>query len=329
MRVAGGILVVIGLGAVAFGAAAFMHPEGMGGFLKDLGVTGRERPTTTTQRTDSTPTTSAPDPVAERKRYDDLMRQGHGAYDKARFGPASTNYLLATAAAPDSSARKAAERGLHRALLARYLVEDARDTVEGDARAAYRELATAAEDSPTEARWMRAARMAASYGFAPETVHAVEQALMAARRGGVVSTRLTAALTTAGSMREHLLTALRGRGLYGSLATGAGTSEDDEPSGIGGVGNARLPFGSFDAEMRKQLKHAVQLQEAGEFEFELAAPDKDHRERHRRLALGSLQEARDIYSAALDMDPQSKDVEERLGQVTRMIAALRKDSIGR
>ena len=269
-----------------------------------------------------------------RKRFDELVAKGHEAYDKARFASASTNYLLATAAAPTPNDEEVAERSLHRALLARFLVEDAQKTVEGDPRAEYDRLAREAQTSPTEARWMAAAQVAATYGFRSETVHATEQALSGARRGGDVGRRLMAALTTAGSMKKHLDAAIRGAGLFGSsetspTASGIGSTEsmdDDEASGIGSVGNRGIPFGSFDEDMRRQLKRAVELQEVGEYEYDLAGPDQEHRGRHRRIALGNLQEARDIYSNALDMDPDSKDVQRRMRQVMQMIAGLRKDS---
>lgn len=331
MRIAVTVLVVVGIAGVAFGTAGYMHPDGMNGFLADLGLAGR--------KTTLEPTADSSTPTVEvgksRKRFDELVAKGHAAYDKARFASASTNYLLATAAAPTPNDEEVAQRSLHRALLARFLVEDSQTTVDGDPRAEYDRLAREAQSSPTEARWMAAAQVAATYGFRSETVHATEQALSGARRGGDVGRRLMAALSTAGSMQKHLEAAIRGAGLFGSsesspTASGIGGAEtvdpDDEASGIGSVGNRGIPFGSFDEDMRRQLARAVELQKVGEYEYDLAGPEQEHRGRHRRIALGNLQEARDIYSNALDMDPDSKDVQRRMRKVMQMIAGLRKHS---
>ena len=78
--------------------------------------------------------------------------------------------------------------------------------------------------------------------------------------------------------------------------------------------------------MRRRLREAWNLQKTGIAEYELAGPESANRAEHRRKALDALKGARDIYLAAKEEDPQSRGIEDRIHEVTRMIAELRKDS---
>ena len=88
-----------------------------------------------------------------------------------------------------------------------------------------------------------------------------------------------------------------------------------------------VPFGAFDAAMRKRLERAVEAERQGLEHFAQAGPDGQDRERHRSEALKLLREARDAYNDALEMDPDSRAAEARMRQVMRALGQLNKEVV--
>ena len=70
----------------------------------------------------------------------------------------------------------------------------------------------------------------------------------------------------------------------------------------------------------------MRFQKQGTEEYALAGPDGTDRADHRRRALEALRKARDVYLLAQDEDARSMDLQDRLKEVTLMIAQLRKDA---
>lgn len=327
-------LLVVGL---ALGASVYVHPDGADGVLRMLGIERRSEPQAASG-------TRTPDRLVDRTAAaDKQIRNGDVSYDQGDFDQAYTAYMIAMTSAQTEAQRLRAETGQQRAVLAWALTHDPppADYADRTARDRLTELTARARARGTEDAWLEVALFAAGAALKSDLRDAVSSALDLAAGGGAVEMRLRAALAAAGPKERSLLAAMKARGLGAGLEAGATTAltgagalrhptDDDEPSGIGGVGSAprvRVPFGAFTAEMREKLKGAAQAEADGLEHFRLAGPEGTDRGMHRREAHRLLKEARDVFNEALEMDPDAREVERRLQTIMRALGQLNKERV--
>lgn len=328
------LLVVVTI-ALAVGVSVYVHPDGVQGVLGMLGLDGlvEERP-------------AAP-PATERvvdrtAAAEKQLVNGDASYDAGEFDQAWTAYGIAFGAAQTDAQTRRAATGMERAVLGWALTHDPppADYAGRTARDRFIELSSRARTERTEDAWLAVAQFAAAADLRTELRGTVSSALDLAVGGGPVEAVLRRSLRDAGPKERSLLTAMKARGLGAGLTVSGGASmdvadlhhpaSDDEPSGIGGVGTAprvRVPFGAFDAEMRERLREAAEAEAEGLEHFRLSGPDGTDRPAHRREALRLLKQARDVYNDALEMDPDSRDVERRMQTIMRALGQLNKETV--
>jgi hypothetical protein len=333
------------LGA-AFTGAALVHPGGLDGLTQDLldGLVS-SAPDTSAEATvgdsEAAPRAPSGDPALDAL---DELGKAERAYDAGRFDSAVTFFGVARMMLEDPAQHARAASGLERAVLAcSVLAGSPRTSLSPEAaRTEFDRLKQQAESVPNEQNWLAASRFAAGAGLVAETPYVVERCLQSAVRGGPVEAQLRQGLS--GPRRGQLVKALLARGLDATLPTATvaatstetpngshGDGTDDGPSGIGNVGHAPLsstvPFGSFDTKMRERLRRAIQLEQRGREQYELARPGSADRKQHRHDAMELLKQAREILVDALEADPESRGVESHLQEVNKMLSFLKKDSL--
>lgn len=271
-------------------------------------------------------------------------------YDRGDFDGAVSNYGSARVLAANADERYRAAKGLEKSLLAWAVIRGAPKVggTPAELDAAYQKQLATAEASQDEKTWIDLVRWTSGAGLRDRLVYVVGQALDRARPGGHVQAVLEDSLLAAGTKRDLLAAAMASRGLgkgaplaalpvatasrpAPSAATppasgiGGTAKPPAEESGIGGVGQRGVPFGHFTADMRTKLRTAIELERKGTVAYGQAGPDSPNRADNRHTALTCLKEARDIYQAALEQDNDSRDLDERLKDVMRMLAQLKKD----
>jgi hypothetical protein len=304
-------------GAIAAGVVHLFHPGGLPPLLAKLADqiprTKRLAPPATVPE----PTTHSPDGEEE-------LHAAEKAYDAGDFAEA-TDLFIAAHAHTTSALRDRALRGLDKAVLAWALTRGAKATAspEPDVDAQLAEQVKAAELQPGEKAWYDALVFAAESGLRPRTKYLAQQAIGCATRGGPVEIRLRAVLPKAGSRAEALQAAMLRHGFLDRIDPRAAEiaalakQAADEAKGV--------PVGKFSTEMRAKLLRAVELEKTAEEEYALSGPDVSNRAVHRKAALVALREARDIYQAAEEEDPKSRQVGERLRNVMEMLSHINKE----
>jgi hypothetical protein len=326
------LLIVITLLA-GLGAAVFMHPRGADGVRDLLGI-GK------IWEAQSPATGGASDPVINKAQTTaNQLRYGDEAYDAGNFDGALTFYSIAIIS-DDATQRSAAQRGLARAVLAWAVVQDAPAPNfggrTGDER--YAELLGRASTEQTEQAWLDTVLFAAGAKRVADLPGAVDTLFEVVRTAGPVETRLQNVLRNGTRNAKNLTTAMTAIGLDhgGSGGMLAGLEHEDDASAGGarsGIGftnktapSYRIPFGEFPNSFRPKLEEAAKAEFEGLQHAEDAGPDGDDRPAHRREALRLLRIARDIYNEALEIDPESSDVQRHLKQVNIAYSRVRKSA---
>ncbi len=329
------LLLVVAL-AVAFAVAVGVHPDGLVGVerLVGLGPPDSEASSAKSPLPGAWPTTPA-------ERAENELTKAEAAYDRGEFRDALTFFGVAGVAATDETQRRRASVGAERAVLAWALVDGAGvpDLRGASARERLAELLEKARVAGTEDAWLDVVLLAQGAGLKSELPAAVAAAYDVAVHGGPVERRAANFVGLAGPHAKALRAALAARGLdvpadfeptFTEPLRHPG-SHDDGPSGIGGVGAAaplkvpRVPRGAFDDAMRRRLEQAVIDERDGLEHFRLAGPDGTDRPLHRREAYRLLKKARDVYNDALEMDPRSSDCEARMQETMRALALASKE----
>ena len=330
------VLVTLGVGVLT---AAFMHDEGLEGLTTDLFGDGRRY---AGQEPDlPTPPTSSPKSWEKRDAVKKLARADK-SYDEGDFHNAVLDYSAAHKLAVDPSRRRRAREGLGKAVLADCLVRGAlpQRMSRDQALRKYERAKQEAESLPSETAWFKLVRFTAGADLREQLPYCVDRCLDAAVTGGPAESHVLKWLEASGGDPRPVLEALRARGLAVRVPKAITAranrkewrpedSDDGESSGIGSVGTRKtsIPYGVFDAEMRKRLGRAAELQDLGAYEYKLSGPNGTDRKSHRKKALTHLKEARAIYQDALAADSKSGGVETRLSEVNRMIVGLNKDRV--
>ena len=330
------LLLVIVVTGLALGASVYVHPDGSDGVLRMLGID---------RAPESAAATGAlPDRIVDRAAAaEKQVRNGDESYDSGDFNSAWTAYMIASTAAQTEAQRQRALAGQARAVLAWALtVNPPPANYQGrSGRDRMTELLARARSERSEDVWLQVALFASAAGLKSDLRDAVSSALDLAVGGGPVEMKLREALTVAGPKERSLLAAMKMRGLGEGLVVSGGTAsvdltdlrhtaEDDEPSGIGGVGSAprvSAPFGDFTSEMRTKLQAAAQAEYEGLEHFRLSGPDGTDRSMHRHAAHRLLKSVRDVYNEALEMDPDAREVERRLQTIMRALGQLNKELV--
>lgn len=328
------LLMLVGLCGVAAATVHVMHPSGLEGAMRSF--TGRPASGTaggTGARPADAPPSGAPngvpDPNAPRRTNREQIAQAERNWDRGDFDGAVSAYMAARALAGDDAERSKAVEGLHKSLLAWALCLRPPRDIAGEA--ALSKLVSTAESYPSEKAWFDALRAAAALRSADRLPYLATQTIEAARPGGPVEGLLLDGIRDAGNRGEDLAAALTRRGLgagsrTGPAPTGGGgtTAPPDTRSGIGGTATAGIPYGSFSAGMRDRLRQAVENERLGRIEADLAAPEGKDRIAHARKGVAYLRQAREVYMAAKDEDPDSRGLDDRISRVTRLLSDLKK-----
>ncbi|MCG3135565.1 MAG: hypothetical protein HMLKMBBP_03283 [Planctomycetes bacterium] len=337
MRPVHALLLVVGLCGVAAATVHVMHPSGLDGAIRSW--TGRTDPATSGSGggggSDPLRGTTGEPAVAQPKRSNrEQIEQAQRNWDRGDFDGAVSAYMAARALAGDDTERAKAVDGLHRSLMAWALcVKPPRDV----AAASLPKLVSTAESAGTEKAWFDALRAAAALRAADRLPYLAAQAIDAARPGGPVEGLLVDSIRDAGNRGEDLAVALTRRGLGAGARAGSASSGGTSPSGgtgndppqstrsgISGTTGGGIPYGSFSSAMREKLRDAVEWERQGRNEADLAAPDGTERVAHARKAVALLKQAREVYMAARDEDPESRGLDDRISRVTRLLSDLKK-----
>jgi len=326
------LLIVIVLLA-GLGAAVFMHPEGAVGVRRMLGLDGDGVTTATASSGPADPVITA------RQRTAKQLRWGDEAYDAGNFSGALTFYSIGAAAADDANQRAAASRGIQRSVLAWGIIADGVTPDYGGRTADERfgELMGRARTEQTEQAWLDLALFASGAGMSAKLQEVIDTLYEVARTGGPVEQRLQHVLRTGTTNFKTLAAAMSAIGLdhgatSSSLIAGLEHADDgdNERSGIGFTNDSpvtyRIPFGSFPKEFRARLEEGAQAAAEGIRHAEAAGPDGTDRAKHRREALRLLKFARDVYNEALELDPDSVDVQKHLKEVNIHFSRVRKSA---
>ena len=331
------IVVIVLLLAAAVGGAAFVHPEGLDGALRAVGIGDGA----SDDRSDPLDSMSADERAASESSADTSLADADAAFDAGRYKDALRLYRIASGLSRDTTKENRATRGAQEAAIAIALLRSPTGAADADL------LEKRATQSDKEEDWLGAARAAAAAGRTAKLPRLVGRALQSAVAGGRVEQRLVHSIDSMDALDVALVAAaMRRRGLStrddGALAAGGGTElrhpdrVDDEPSGISGTGDrgagrtrthATRPvfIGGFDSETRARLNRAADLIVTGLNEYARAGAEGSDRKQHRRVAYKSLVEARGILDEAATAHPSSRSVSSELQRVQRAIAQLRKE----
>ncbi len=336
------LLVVIVL-LSGLGAAVFMHPQGADGVRNMLGLDTAEASQTASSGV-------AQSPIPKHRRTATQLQNGDEAYDAGNFSGAQTFYAIA-GITDDLSQRDAARRGAQRSVLAEALIDDTPAPDLGgqseDERLA--EVRRRAELEQTEAAWLELVLLASGTGRAAELPPLVDTLLDIASTGGPVEKRLQAVLRNRVRNSKQLAAAMSAIGLdhggmTGHLVADLGNDLSDEfgddlgddsarPRGASGIGSSNrnaarhhVAFGDFPRSFRGKLEEASMAEFEGLKHADAAGPDGTERPMHRREAKRLLTIARDIYNEALEIDPDSVDVQKHVKMVVLALSQVRKSS---
>lgn len=341
------LLVVVLVAAAGVASVELFHPRGLTGAIRDW-TGGAPEPTSPPARP-AHEEPAKPEAPAPRKRgagAASILLTADTYYDRGDFEDASLSYSAAKGLAADAAEEDRANRGAAKSLLAWALVCDAPrvTAVPKDAEVEFERRLREVETAPTEEGWLALTRYAEGAGLRQRLPYLAGRTLDSAKTDGAVRAQLDAAIARAGRRAGDLAAAIESRGFRRPavpvrVPEDATAHEAPDPtgsttrpgvpgagSGIGGVGERGVPLGSFSAAMRERLREAVRLQKQGAEEYRLAGPDGTDRPEHRRRALETLRKVRDVYVDASGEDSRSLDLEERMREVTLMLAQLKKDA---
>jgi hypothetical protein len=320
------LLVVATLG-VAGGTVHLFLPGGLPAAIEKALASHQEKPkappTTTTEERPAPPSGDSELKTAER------------AFDAGDFSKAVDGFLAARADA-DPDYRERAERGLRKAILAWALTVNAAPPEEKaqdvDAEIARRQKQ--AETTPSEQAWYDVTMYAAGCGASKKLPFLAQQAISSALRDGPVEIRLKKVLERAGSRTTLLKDVMTTEGfLDKEVVDPVAVAAAPRPDGAKAPAlntprkaPVSMPVGKFTKPTLTKLEQAIDLEKKGAIEYDLCGPDNAQRKEHRKAALDYLKQARDIYQAAQDEDPDSPSLGRRLQQVMEMISHLHKES---
>jgi hypothetical protein len=281
--------------------------------------------------------TPAPQPAAERPAPpsgESELKTAERAFDAGDFARAVDAFLAARADA-DPDYRERAERGLRKAILAWALTVNPSplDAKPEDPDAEIARRQKQAESMPSEQAWYDVTMYAAACGASRKLPFLAQQAISSALRDGPVEVRLKKVLERAGSRTTMLKDAMTTEGFLDRepvdpVASAAAPRPD-------GVDRAKppaapkipiaIPIGKFTPATYAKLEQAIDAEKKGAIEYDLCGPDNPKRKEHRKAAVDYLKQARDIYQAAQEEDPDSPSLGRRLQQVMEMISHLHKE----
>jgi hypothetical protein len=254
------------------------------------------------------------------------VRDAEHAYDSGDFSRAIDLFVAARA---DTTAvlHDRAVRGLYKSALAWALTRDARlpspipDDPEGEV--AIRQAA--ADKTPSERAWYDVLMYAAGVGATRKLPSLAHEAIQCATSGGPVMTKLNDVLAAGGPRTSVLREAMDSERLL-DPADPYGDPASPHTAAKRAPASASLPpSGNFKPETKLKLAQAVDFERQGTAEYEKTGPENPDRKAHRKKAYDLLKKARDIYEAAQEEDPLSKELDRHLHAVMEMLSPLHKE----
>jgi hypothetical protein len=256
---------------------------------------------------------------------DETVREAEKAYDAGDFSRAVDLFVSARA---DSTAvlHDRAVRGLYKAVLAWALTKNAPlpSPIPDDADAAVAARQAAADRAPSERAWYDVLVYAAGVGATRKLPALAHEAIGCATGGGPVTTKLNEVLAAGGPRAAVLREAMDSERLLDPADPYALASP--HPAAKRPTAVAALPpSGNFKPETRMKLAQAMDLEARGKAEYDQTGPDNPQRKAHRKAAFDLIKQARDIYTAAQEEDPNSRDLDRRMHDVMEMLSSLHKE----
>jgi hypothetical protein len=253
------------------------------------------------------------------------VREAERAYDAGDFSKATDLFVAARA---DTSAvlHDRAVRGLYKSVLAWALTKNAPlpNPIPADPEGEVATRQAAADRTPSERAWYDVLIYAAGVGATRKLPSLAHEAIQCATSGGPVMTKLNEVLAGGGPRAMVLREAMDAERLldpadpYGDpTARGAGKRAPASAS--------LPPAGNFKPQTKLKLAQAVDLERQGTVEYGKTGPENPDRKSHRKKAYDLLKQARDIYEAAQEEDPLSKELDRHLHTVMEMLSPLHKE----
>lgn len=266
----------------------------------------------------------APPPVTTAAAGANDLRSAERAYDLGDFDHA-IDFFVAARADADREYRDRAASGLQKAVLAWALTFNAPlpSPLPDDPDAEIARRHAAAEKDPNERAWYDLTLYVAAVAPGPKLRYLAQQALGAAMPGGPVETRLNEVLAVGGKRGYLLRDALQQQGL---LAPRDPAADDGRPAPVRKPAKALSPpAGNFTEATKAKLAKGAEFEEKGTAEYDQTGPENPQRQAHRKAAYNFLKQARDIYEAAQEENPNSPDLDRHLHAVMEMLSPLRKE----
>ncbi len=321
------VLLVVATLGVAGAAVHMFLPGGLPAAIEKAFASGAAKPRpASAPRADERPA-AQPSGASE-------LQQAERDYDAGDFAAAIDGFLAARADA-DPDWRERAERGLRKAVLAWALTAGAAPpaSMPADVDAEIARRQKDVEAAPSEHAWYDLTMFAAGCGAARKLPFLAQQAVSSALRDGPVETRLRKILERAGSRTNVLKEAMTTEGFLDrepvDPVAAASAPRPDSATGKPAAAASRIPIsvpiGAFSPATKAKLEQAVDLEKKGAIEFDLCGPDEPKRKEHRKAAVELLKQARDIYQAAQEEDPDCSPLGRRLQVVMEMISHLHKE----
>jgi hypothetical protein len=271
------------------------------------------------------PAPEAPAAAPATVSADDKVRDAEHAYDAGDFSRAIDLFVAARA---DSTAvlHDRAVRGLYKSVLAWALTKNAPlpNPIPADPEGEVATRQAAADKTPSERAWYDVTIYAAGVGATRKLPSLSHEAIQCATSGGPVMTKLNEVLAGGGPRTLVLREAMDAERLLDpNDPYGDPTSHG---SGKHAPASASLPpVGNFKPETKLKLAQAVDLERRGTVEYGKTGPENPDRKAHRKAAYDLLKQARDIYLAAQEEDPLSKELDRHIHTVMEMISPLHKE----
>jgi len=220
-----------------------------------------------------------------------------------------------------------AVRGLYKSVLAWALTKNAPlpSPIPEDAEGEVALRQAAADKTPSERAWYDVLVYAAGVGATRKLPSLAHEAIQCAALGGPVMAKLNDVLASGGPRAMVLREAMDAERLLDPADPFADPASPHATAKRPAVTTSLPPAGNFKPETKLKLAQAVDFERRGKIEYDKTGPENADRKAHRKAAYDLLKQARDIYVAAQEEDPLSRELDRHIHTVMEMISPLHKE----